>query len=1032
MKRLFYLCSMLLIPILAFGQLKTIELLENIGTNYDQILLENKPTKSMPTTNEFQPFNVKNIDFPDLIVINNGLKSGPLNEYNLPLFIEGKLINNQKGLTIEQQALAYLDAASPLMKMKNVQESFKLISMVKDDLGLNHVKFKQMFKGVQVYGAEIIIHGDEAGFDFLNGVYFADVFLENVVPNITKDKADIIVQSDLGELTEYDFEIDNLLPHERVKSSLVIYKEEQIGYKLVYKHTIYKNLAERWEYFTDAQNGQIIEKFPSLCKFHHFGKNHNSTCFKMTDESIQEDPLDGKATAVARDLFNINRQINTYEVSNQFYMIDGARDIFSNQSVMPNSPVGTIWTIDAFNTSPAKNNFKYDHIKSNNNVWTSTPTGVSAHYNGGKAFEYFRIVHNRSSINGSGGNIISMINVSDEDGSSMGNAFWNGAAMFYGNGDNAFLPLARGLDVAGHEMSHGVIQSTANLEYKNESGALNESFADVFGAMIDRDDWLIGEDVVRPAAFPSGALRSLSNPHNGAPTNDYNKGWQPKHYNERFTGTANNGGVHINSGIPNHAFFLFATAVGKEKAEKVYYRALNLYLTKSSKFVDCRVAVVKAAGDLYGQTEVNAARKAFTDVGILGDNGGSYENDVQINPGDEFLLFTNANRVGLFITRPDGTPLSFANPLSNKTLISKPSISDDGTEIVFIGSENKMHYIRINWSTGQKQESILSNDPIWRNAIISKDGSKIAALTQEENNQIFVYHFGAIVTSSSFDLYNPTFTNGISTGDVLYADAMEFDITGEYIMYDAENEISSNTSGTINYWDVGFVKVWNNASNSFSLGEVEKLFASLPQNVSVGNPAFSKNSPYIIALDFIEEDDYSILGVNIERGDVSLIFDNNVLAYPNYSSKDNQLVFDNRGQSSLNVGIIDLQNSKIDPKPNSAFLYLNGRRWATWFSNGKRILSSNEEVLLEDKSLWLFPNPTSQNVSINFVANTVAQGKVSVYDFSGRVVKTEDLSTNIGANSMSLDLSTCENGFYIVQVALGNEVLTTKLIKIGE
>lgn len=91
----------------------------------------------------------------------------------------------------------------------------------------------------------------------------------------------------------------------------------------------------------------------------------------------------------------------------------------------------------------------------------------------------------------------------------MGNAFWNGQAMFYGNGDNAFQPLAKGLDVAGHEMTHGVVEGTANLEYQGKSGALNQSFADIFGVMIDRDDWKIGEDVVKTSAFPSGALRSM-------------------------------------------------------------------------------------------------------------------------------------------------------------------------------------------------------------------------------------------------------------------------------------------------------------------------------------------------------------------------------------------------------------------------------------------------------------------------------------------------------------------------------------------
>ena len=108
------------------------------------------------------------------------------------------------------------------------------------------------------------------------------------------------------------------------------------------------------------------------------------------------------------------------------------------------------------------------------------------------------------------------MNVPDEDdGSGLDNAYWNGKAMFYGNGATSFKPLAGAIDVAGHEMTHGVVQSTANLEYQGESGAINESIADIFGSMMDPADWLIGEDVVKPGAFPGGALRSLQDPHNG-------------------------------------------------------------------------------------------------------------------------------------------------------------------------------------------------------------------------------------------------------------------------------------------------------------------------------------------------------------------------------------------------------------------------------------------------------------------------------------------------------------------------------------
>src|SRR5690349_22668502 len=101
-------------------------------------------------------------------------------------------------------------------------------------------------------------------------------------------------------------------------------------------------------------------------------------------------------------------------------------------------------------------------------------------------------------------------------------------------------------------MTHGVVQNTANLEYQGESGAINESMADIFGTMLDPGDWLIGEDVVKTSAFPSGALRSLQDPHNGG-TSLADPGYQPRHKSEMYTGSEDNGGVHINSGLPNNA-----------------------------------------------------------------------------------------------------------------------------------------------------------------------------------------------------------------------------------------------------------------------------------------------------------------------------------------------------------------------------------------------------------------------------------------------------------------------------------------------
>ncbi|MFZ1704565.1 MAG: M4 family metallopeptidase [Saprospiraceae bacterium] len=963
------------------------------------------------------------------------LKPGMLNDEGLPVYIKGKMDKIAKNLSIEAQAYAYIEAAKPLMKITDGNISFQLVNTHLDELGIHHFRMQQYYKNIPVYGAEIILHGSEEGFDFLNGQYSHQIFLDQTLPNIEFEEAEQFVLSDFPNWLPLLENQRPFLPNKRIDSELVIFKDKNQIFSLVYHISAYPNIGERWEYFIDANTGKILDKYPSLCKFHAFGKTKGESCNHELDGLNTNTRLafpffDGKADAVAKDLLNVNRLINTYQVGSNFYLIDASRDMFSNQSSFPNDPVGTIWTINAFNTSPAKSNFNYDHVTSSNNTWTNSPAGVSSHYNGGKAFEYFRIVHNRNSIDGKGGNIVSFINVADDDGSSMGNAFWNGAAMFYGNGDNAFLPLARGLDVAGHEMSHGVIQNTANLVYQGESGALNESFADIFGVMIDRDDWEIGEDVVKSSAFPSGALRSMSNPHNGAQTNDFGRGWQPKHYNERYTGNEDNGGVHINSGIPNHAFFLFSSAVGKEKAERVFYRALSQYLTKSSKFVDCRVAVVKATNDLYGASEANAAKKAFTDVGILGDSGGTYENDAPQNPGQDFILFTDQNKNGLYMASAAGQPVSFANPLTSRSIISKPSISDDGTEIVYVGADKKLYYILINWSTNQKQEFVLGDDPVWRNAVISKDGFKIAAVTEELVNEIYVFDFtGTNVVSNIFELYNPTFTNGVITGDVKYADAMEFDISGEYIMYDAENEINGN-SGNITYWDIGFIKVWNNSSSTFALGSIEKLFSALPNDVSTGNPTFSKNSPYIIAFDYIEGGFSYLVGANLETGNVQTIFENDILAYPTYSSNDNQMMFDYEDVFDLTIARINLQANKISSVANSGIIWAEGFRWATWFSNGDRVLSGNQDPVFDHYKLFVFPNPAHQDVFVTFENEDASEGMILLYDVHGKVVLTQNISLIPGHNEIQIPVSSIQSGTYFINVKTNSNQRAIKMVKI--
>lgn len=248
----------------------------------------------------------------------------------------------------------------------------------------------------------------------------------------------------------------------------------------------------------------------------------------------------------------------------------------------------------------------------------------AAHDNAGKVYDYYFNTFRRDGLDDQGSPMVSTVHYGS-DPEDAENAAWIGEAqqMIYGDGGRIFKPLPYGLDVVGHEFTHGIIDNTSGLIYEGQSGALNESYADAFGALIDRGNWTIGEAVIKSPPFPLKFLRSLEDP-NGRGSYDtrdpLGSVGQPAHMNEYaelpYTRKGDNGGVHVNSGIPNLAAFLIARAVGPEKMEQIYYRTLTQSLSPNSDFADAARLTIRAAQDLYGNTEANAIRTALSQVGL--------------------------------------------------------------------------------------------------------------------------------------------------------------------------------------------------------------------------------------------------------------------------------------------------------------------------------------------------------------------------------------------------------------------------------
>ena len=897
--------------------------------------IQGGPSRQARTAASHQPFRSSISRFPTFLK-SNDVRPSPSKiiygkETQLPIFIENKpttqsLAGPTARIGIAASGYDFLEQVKHEMRIQQPREEFVLGSVETDSQGQKHVRMQQQYQGIKVYGSEIVLHTRQNRLQQLSGRYQATPMLESVTPSLSEQQATTVAISNVKEQTtfrELKASEKQLLDYHQPTAELVIYRPNPaVAPSLVWHVTLRPNFVERWEYFVDARSGKVIDFYDHTCH------------------------VDGPGVSTATDLSGTPRQIQTYEVGGFDYLIDASRPMFNSaQSTIPDDPVGAIVTLDARN-SPYTNLDLY-YIRTQDDQWS--PTAVSAHHNASVAFEYYQATHNRNSINGQGGRILSIINVTDEDSTDFDNAVWNGAAMLYGNGNRAFSSLARSLDVGGHEMTHGVISSTANLEYRNESGAINESMADVFGVLIEReiDDWQLGEDVVNRNVFTSGALRDMSDPHNGG-TSLGDRGFQPKHMDEVYTGSEDNGGVHVNSGIANYAFYLFATNenVGLEKAEQIYYQALTNYLTAFSQFVDLRIAVVQSAEDLYGAdgAEVVAAKAAFDAVGITEGTGTEQRPDLPTATGDEFILSYDVNpddENTLYLSNTEGDDFE---PKSTTEIKRKPSISDDGSTVLFVSEDDKIRTLSL---IGDPDERVIQDEAIWANAAISKDGTKMAAITTNQDTSIYVYDFGS-EKWAKFRLYNPSFTEGVTTGEVLYADALEWDYSGEYLMYDAFNQFSSPDGSNLEYWDVGFMRVWDNEADTFGDGEIDKLFSSLPEGVNIGNPSFSKNSPTIVAFDYanFEEDEYNLLTANIATNEVAQVFDNTQIGYPNYSVNDDKLVFDALDNGNEVVAVINLKEDKINPADSNAFILIPDAKWALWFAQGKRnVLSSAKDML---------------------------------------------------------------------------------------
>jgi bacillolysin len=498
------------------------------------------------------------------------------------------------------RAVGVLENLAPLFGIQNAAAEFAPRGKVQtDELGFKHQRITQVHRGLPVVGADLTVHFGKDGVAYqVGGRYVRDLRIDPT-PKIPFAVATAAAEQDLAQAGFLKVTLTE-------GPVLVIYAHGEtpaIAYELVFQ----AGPENIWHYWIHAGNGAVLNKRNEVEKIAPPSNNGSSATLRGTGLAGE-----GSISWDFTGWFENSGAYYLYNKSLFFFVYNAASSGYSDSSTYA--------------------------FRSTSNWGLSDRVEISAMVNMNFVQSYFRTIHNRQSVDNSNTYIPGHVH----HGNRYVNAFWDGERMVFGDGDGFTANPLCVLDVTGHEMTHGVIQYTADLVYQGESGALNESFADIFGTVIEffaqadgsasypnvtpgRADWLIGED----CWISSKALRDMRNPRSTVTIASGSQ--QPSRYKGTYWyfGSGDNGGVHYNSGVQNFFFYLLCqggsgsndginyslTGIGIDNARLIAYRALTVYCTSTTNYNGVRNAWVSAAQDLNAAW-VPAVQAAWSAVGV--------------------------------------------------------------------------------------------------------------------------------------------------------------------------------------------------------------------------------------------------------------------------------------------------------------------------------------------------------------------------------------------------------------------------------
>jgi len=549
-------------------------------------------------------------------------------QLNSPVSIRGKglgvaPVGGQRSVasvvsgTYAQRAVSVLKNLAPLYGIQDVsQELLPSGTEQKDELGFRHQRLRQVYLGLPVVGSDLKVHFDKSGNPYeVSGRLVPGIKLDPN-PSITGDRA--------ADFATADFINKGFArPKTTEQPKLVIYTFEGIS-RLAYQLVISDGGAHVYRYWVDAKTGSVINAINQVCSI-------LPPSSKGRAATIRGTILAGEGGRIL--------DLAGWSENRVYYMYDPAsyNYVFNNAGTETAPPFPAMKSVNT--VYPDSGTYAYR----NSSDWgTSDPAEVSVAANIAYTMYYYKTIHGRKSVDDLG----TVIPTVAHYGVDYVNAFWSGGDpgyMVFGDGDGVEANSLATLDVCGHEVTHGVTQHTADLVYQNESGALNESFSDIFGATIEflyqtdnrsdypkkkpgTADWLLGEDCWLSAT----AMRDMRNPANVATVGAGNQ--QPSKYKGAYwyTGALDSGGVHQNSGVQNFFYYLLCeggsgtndgisyqvNGITIANARQIAYRALTVYCSQNTGYKEVRNAWISAAQDLNASW-VASVEAAWDAVGVV-------------------------------------------------------------------------------------------------------------------------------------------------------------------------------------------------------------------------------------------------------------------------------------------------------------------------------------------------------------------------------------------------------------------------------